>query len=341
MFLHFPHVHFSAHCGNTGRPGRQESHMAKNTYTQYHRSSSSFVFVRIVALFALSLSGPIFSIFPVWANSPAPEISRQTLPQPSPEKSQPPLIEAGAAKIHAVIEGTGHPVVLLPAMGRGVADFTDLSARLVAAGFQVIRPEPRGIGASTGPAKGLTLHDFGNDIAAVIQSIGGGPATLVGHAFGSRIARVVATDHPELVKAVILLAAEERHPAPPDVLHAQLMSYDPSLSVEVRQRVIQKAFFATGNDPSAWQGGWYRKVTRTQMAANHGTKTEEWAAAGTAPMLLLQGAEDKISPPENARRFKQQYGARVTLVEISHAAHAMLPEQPQAIAEAIVKFLQR
>ena len=318
--------------------------MTKNTYIQHHRSSSSSVFISIVSLFVLSLSGLIFSIspvLPVLANSTAPGTSLKTPPELAPDESQLPLIEAGAAKIHAVIEGTGHPVILLPAMGRGVADFTDLSARLVIAGFQVVRPEPRGIGASTGPATGLTLHDLGNDIAAVIQSVGGGPATLVGHAFGSRIARVVATDHPQLVKAVVLLAAEERHPAPPDVLHAQLMSYDPSLSVEIRQRVIQKAFFAAGNDPSGWQSGWYRKVTRVQMVANQATNAAEWVAAGTAPMLLLQGAEDIIAPPENARRFKQQYGARVTLVEISNAAHAMLPEQPQAIAEAIVDFLRR
>ena len=115
-------------------------------------------------LFTLGLNRPIL------ADSPAPEAP--------PDESQPPLIEAGAAKIHAVIEGAGHPVILLPAMGRGVADFTDLSTRLVAAGFQVVRPEPRGIGASTGPAKGLTLHDLGNDIAAVITSVGGGPAMI-------------------------------------------------------------------------------------------------------------------------------------------------------------------
>jgi pimeloyl-ACP methyl ester carboxylesterase len=77
------------------------------------------------------------------------------------------------------------------------------------------------------------------------------------------------------------------------------------------------------------------------MVANQATKAEAWVAAVVAPILLLQGTEDKIAPPENARRFKQQYGARVTLVEISNAAHAMLPEQPEAIAKAIVNFLQR
>ncbi len=250
------------------------------------------------------------------------------------------LIEAGEATIHALIEGEGQPIVLLPALGRGVADFSDLSARLVTAGFQVVRPQPRGIGASTGPTTGLTLHDLGNDIAAVIRALDNGPVTLVGHAFGSRVARVVASDHPQLVSALVLLAAEERQPAPPDILHARLMSYDPSLSRRVRRRLIQKAFFAAGNDPVSWQSGWHQKATRTQMVAILATKTQAWTAPGSTPILLLQGTEDKIAPPENARRFKRHYGARVTLVEIRQAGHAMLPEQPRAIAKAIVSFLR-
>lgn len=296
---------------------------------QHPRGRSWLVFVGLVWLLSLGLGRP------VWAQPAAQDSAQDS----APDKSA--LIEAGAARIHALIEGQGQPVVLLPALGRGVADFSDLSARLVAAGFQVVRPQPRGIGASTGPTTGLTLHDLGNDIAAVIRALGDGPATLVGHAFGSRIARVVATDHPQLVSALVLLAAEERQPAPPDVLHARLMSYDPSLSRTVRRRLIQKAFFAAGNDPVGWQGGWYQKATRTQMVATLATKAQAWVVAGSAPILLLQGSEDKIAPPENARRFKRHYGARVTLIEIRHAGHAMLPEQPQAIAEAIVSFLRR
>lgn len=258
-----------------------------------------------------------------------------------PLVAEPALIEAGAATIHVLIEGEGRPIVLLPALGRGAANFSDLSARLVAAGFQVVRPQPRGLGASTGPTSGLTLHDLGNDIAAVIRALDSGPVTLVGHAFGSRLARVVARDHPRLVSALVLLAAEERQPARPEVLHARLMSYDPSLPQSVRRQAIQQAFFAAGNDPVGWQDGWYQKATRMQMAASLATEDQAWVAAGSAPILLLQGTEDKIAPPENARRFKRQYGRRVSLVEIAKAGHAMLPEQPQAIAEAIVRFLRR
>ena len=135
---------------------------------------------------------------PSWAEPAAQNSDQNSAQNPSQDASPDTsaLIEAGSATIHTLIEGQGRPVVLLPALGRGVADFGDLSGRLVAAGFQVVRPQPRGIGASTGPTTGLTLHDLGNDIAAVIRALDNGPATLVGHALGSRIARVVATDHP-------------------------------------------------------------------------------------------------------------------------------------------------
>ena len=282
-------------------------------------------------------SWPVF-VWLIWLFAPTAWSAPATQ---DPRPAEPALIEAGAATIHVLIEGQGRPIVFLPALGRGLADFSDLSARLAAAGFQVVRPQPRGIGASTGPTSGLTLHDLGNDIAAVIRALDSGPVTLVGHAFGSRLARVVATDHPQLVSALVLLAAEERQPAPPEVLHARLMSYDPSLPQRARQRAIQQAFFAAGNDPVGWQDGWHRKATRTQMAASLATRAHAWAAAGSAPILLLQGTEDKIAPPENARRFKRQYGGRISLVEIANAGHAMLPEQPQAIAEAIVRFLRR
>lgn len=305
-------------------PNRLASHDLPS-HPQYPCGRSWLIGVGLVWLLSLGLGRP------TWAEPAGQDSAR----------GESTLIEAGAAKIHALIEGQGQPIVLLPALGRGVADFSDLSARLVAAGFQVVRPQPRGIGASTGPTTGLTLHDLGNDIAAVIRALGDGPVTLVGHALGSRIARVVATDHPRLVSALVLLAAEERQPAPPDVLHARLMSYDPSLSPRVRRRLIRQAFFAVGNDPVGWQSGWYQKATRVQMAATLATKAQAWIAAGSAPILLLQGTEDKIAPPENARRFKQHYGTRVTLVEIRQAGHAMLPEQPQAIAEAIVGFLRR
>jgi hypothetical protein len=45
---------------------------------------------------------------------------------------------------------------MIPSLGRAASDFDDLSHRVVAAGFTAVRPDPHGIGRSTGPMGGLT-----------------------------------------------------------------------------------------------------------------------------------------------------------------------------------------
>ncbi len=75
------------------------------------------------------------------------------------------------------------------------------------AGWQVLRPQPRGVAGSSGLMADVTLHDLADDVVAVIQDLGGGRAVLLGHAFGHAVSRMVATDHPGQVVAVILAAS--------------------------------------------------------------------------------------------------------------------------------------
>jgi pimeloyl-ACP methyl ester carboxylesterase len=63
----------------------------------------------------------------------------------------------GDVSIEVMVDGDGPPVVLLPSLGRGAKDFDAIAARLVAAHFLVLRPQPRGIGASRGPLAGRSV----------------------------------------------------------------------------------------------------------------------------------------------------------------------------------------
>src|SRR3954469_19096444 len=120
------------------------------------------------------------------------------------------IVEDGGTRIEAFARGRGPLVVLLPSLGRGAEDFDDVSALIAQGGCRVICPQPRGIGASTGPMRDITLHDLARDIARVIEHQGAGPAIVAGHAFGNWVARMLAADRPDLVRAVVLLAAAHR-----------------------------------------------------------------------------------------------------------------------------------
>ena len=76
----------------------------------------------------------------------------------------------------------------------------------------------RAASAQRWPLTGIDMHDYAADVAAVIAHADSGPAFVVGHAFGNRVARMLATDRPDLVRAVALVAANiGKAPSPPDV----------------------------------------------------------------------------------------------------------------------------
>src|SRR5262245_13396881 len=117
------------------------------------------------------------------------------------------IIARGDVRIEVLAQGQGPVIVLLPSLGRGATDFDSIALRLAAGGYRVLRPQPRGIRGSSGPLTGIDLHDYAADVAAVIAHENNGPAFVVGHAFGNRVARMLATDRPELVRATALVAA--------------------------------------------------------------------------------------------------------------------------------------
>ncbi len=255
----------------------------------------------------------------------------------------------GPARIEVLAQGSGPVIVILPSLGRGATDYDEVADLLAADGFRVLRPQPRGIGGSTGPMTDLTLHDYAADVAAVIVQQGRGRAVIVGHAVGNFVARMLATDRPDLVRGLVLAAASPGKLPPgargaviaPDIRKAMDESGDLALPEAERLRALRTAFFAPGNDARAWLGGWHPEAMRAEEAAEKATSVDLWFAAGHAPVLLLQAADDTVAPVRLSSVLKDALGSRVSIVLIPHAGHALAPEQPRAMAEAIAAFARQ
>ena len=248
------------------------------------------------------------------------------------------VIAAADVEIDVIVEGTGPLVVLLPSRGRNSYDYDEVAEGLAHEGFRVLRPQPRGIGASRGPMTGITLHDFANDIAAVIRHYGEA-AVLVGHAYGNWVARMTATDHPDLVRGVVIAAAASKQ-YPPELSIAVGKSGDLSLPPAERLPYIQSTFFAPGHDASIWLDGWHPAASEAQRIAAAGTKQSEWWATGRAPILDLQADNDPFHPIGKMNELRDELGSRVSVAVIRDASHALLPEQPRAVVEAIAAWVR-
>jgi pimeloyl-ACP methyl ester carboxylesterase len=250
-------------------------------------------------------------------------------------------VDAQLVRIEALVRGEGPLVVMVPSLGRGASDFDDLARRLAGAGYKAAAINPRGIGASDGPAA-RSMSDYARDIAELMKRLSpDGRATLIGHAFGNRVVRATASDHPEAVSSLILLACGGQAPIPEAAARALMDVFDQSLPPEAHIEAVKTAFFAPGGDPEVWRDGWHTEVSRAQQAALRASPFETWAGAGSARMLIIQASDDVIAPVANAQALLSAFPQRTEVVTLGNAGHAMLPEQPEAIAALVIDHLKR
>ncbi|MGZ5230858.1 MAG: alpha/beta fold hydrolase [Burkholderiales bacterium] len=118
-----------------------------------------------------------------------------------------------------------------------------------------------------------------------------------------------------------------------------MKSSDLSLAEEERIKHLKHAFFAPSSDPTVWLAGWHPEVKKAQRIATDATPQAEWWQAGKAPILDVQPENDVMIPPESQSRYREDLGERVSIVRIPDAGHALLPEQPAAVAQALLRFV--
>jgi len=117
--------------------------------------------------------------------------------------------------------------------------------------------------------------------------------------------------------------------------------FDSTLDTKERLTALREATYAPGHqpDPSYLQhlnGETYKKQTE----ASRRTDLKEWYLGGVAPMLVVQCLADRIAVPLNAWNLASQR-SNTRLVALPNCGHAMIPEQPQAISNSVIAFLNK
>jgi pimeloyl-ACP methyl ester carboxylesterase len=252
------------------------------------------------------------------------------------------LLNNGAAQVDVIVNSrfgkTDPAIVLLPSSQRDSEDFDELAHLLATEGFRVLRPQPRGMGRSSAPPKEMSLHTLASDVAVSIERLGNGRAVVVGHAYGHWTARVTDMNHPQLVRGVVVLGGSAKV-FPAGMAEALALGSDTSKPEADRVKALEFSMFAPGNDARVWLSGWHPHLRAAYRSAGQIPSKDTWFNSANAPILDLQGDQDAWRPASSRNELKELLGNKVTVSLIPNAGHAMIPEQPKAIAAALVKWI--
>ena len=102
--------------------------------------------------------------------------------------------------------GSGRPVVLLAGLGGTAHDFDEFAPKL-AATYHVYGVTRRGFGRSDSPPSGYDADTLGNDVLAVIDSLGLRRPVVAGHSMAGEELSSIGSRHPEKVSGLVYLEA--------------------------------------------------------------------------------------------------------------------------------------
>src|SRR4051812_42269966 len=177
----------------------------------------------------------------------------------------------------------GTPVVLLANAGCSTGYFDHLTRALVTGGFQSISIAWRR--RQLRSSRRRYLARLVADVPGVIEALDCGPAHLIGHAFGNRIARCLAVDQPPMVRSVTLLAAGGLIAPPPGPIGTHFRNAaQAKMNGTDCVTVLGARWLSPASDPKilarveCWPA-----VFIAHLATSRNVPLEYWWSAGTAP----------------------------------------------------------
>ncbi len=206
---------------------------------------------------------------------------------------------------------------------------------LLPAHSHVYALDQRGFGNSERPECCYTVNDFAADVVALLDAVGIASATIVGHSFGSFVARQVAEAHPTRVARVVLIGSAvtpvtrvtvEVQQAVRDLPDPVPTDFARVFQASTIYHPVPEAFFERIVTESV------KLPARLWRAVIDGLLTFEDAARLpriTAPTLIVWGAQDALFPRDQQDRLVQAIaGARLLVyAETGHCPNWERPEQ--------------
>lgn len=254
-------------------------------------------------------------------------------------------LETNGQILHVEDGGTadGPAVVFSNSLGTDFRIWRPLLPHLPA-GLRLIRYDKRGHGLSTCPDGPYTIEDHRRDLEGLLDRLGIERAVVVGLSVGGMIAQALAEARPDLLSGVVLCSTAHVI-GPPDIWEARIEAIRENGIASASKTILERWFSPDFHrDRSDELALWRAMLTRTPVEGYLGTcraiqnaDLTEAARGIEAPSICIGGSEDGATPPDLVRSTADLIGTQ--FVEIEGAGHLPCIEAPEALGEAIGRFL--
>ncbi|MFC2060404.1 alpha/beta fold hydrolase [Chloroflexota bacterium] len=265
-----------------------------------------------------------------------------------------PIANINGVDINYEVAGQGEAVVLIHGYTGSNQDWKN-QIPLLLPKYKVMAPDQRGHGKSAAPAtpEEYSMEIFVDDVVSLLNMLDIKKCCLIGHSLGGFIALAFALEHPEMLRALVLVDTSSGQLArDPD--HADMWR---KLYELARSQGMEAAFeYESANNPMRIEKYQkhpeLREVTRQKMLM---TSVDGYVYTSRAmgkrqavtprlaeikvPTLIFWGDEDAIMA-DAALTIKDGI-ADSEMITVKGTGHSPHEEAPDVFNEALLKFMGR
>ena len=292
----------------------------------------------VLALGILGFVGCAGQAPPVRTNSCAhPPQLADVIPPDQPFQRH--MVDLDGLHLSVLEAGTGEPIIFV----HGVVTTSNIFPKYVGAyspDFRGIAVDLRGYGDSEKPATGYSIPQFSKDLIKLADVLQIKKAVWVGVSMGGMILQRLALDHPERVRALVLVSTTDG---------AMILDKDiPTIGAsreyqEVSRNMIVESFPA-GTQSKTYQPlldripTWNGTVIREALTSMSQFDVHGQLTRISVPTLIMVGAKDDVATTAIAKGIQAQIaGAKLV---VFNTGHFMMAEDPDRFRTVLGDFLK-
>jgi pimeloyl-ACP methyl ester carboxylesterase len=218
--------------------------------------------------------------------------------------------------------------------------------------FRTVSMDHRDAGDSDSSPEPYTISDLAADTAGVIEKLELAPAHVLGVSMGGYVAQELALDYPHLVKSLVLVSTSDGAPdnPPPTSDAAGALERYPdedsySYSMRSYPLIVRPGYFDKYPErlkrlaEGAARDFMPNEAFERQKATRFSRNSYQRLSQVNIPTLIMHGADDPLTPPENAR----QLAARIPnakLIIYPECGHLVTMEKSREFSRDVLAFLK-